>query len=57
MVKVLKGKNTKIVLYTYDAFLIDLDTDEEQVLENINDIFKKYKLGTKHSYGTNYDFE
>ena len=57
MVKVLKGKNTKIVLYTYDAFLIDLDTDEEQVLEDINDIFKKHKLGTKHSYGTNYDFE
>jgi hypothetical protein len=53
----LKDKNTKIVLYTYDAILIDLDTDENEVLEDIGNVFKKYKLEIKHSYGTNYDFE
>jgi hypothetical protein len=57
IIKVLKGKNTKIVLYTYDAILVDLDTDENEVLEDIGDIFKKYKLEIKHNYGTSYDFE
>lgn len=57
MIKVLRGKNTKIVLYTYDAFLIDLDTDENEILENIDKIFKKHKLEIKHTYGTSYDFE
>ena len=57
IIKILKGKNTKIVLYTYDAILIDFDTDEEQVLEDISNIFKKYNLKIKHNYGTSYDFE
>jgi hypothetical protein len=57
IIKILKDKNTKIVLYTYDAILIDLDTDENEVLEDIGNVFKKYKLEIKHSYGTNYDFE
>jgi hypothetical protein len=57
VIKILKDKNTKIVLYTYDAILIDLDTDESEVLEDIENVFKKYKLEIKHSYGTSYDFE
>lgn len=57
IIKILNGKNTKIVLYTYDAILIDLDTDESEVLEDIENVFKKYKLEIKHSYGTSYDFE
>jgi hypothetical protein len=57
IIKILKGKNTKIVLYTYDAILIDLDTDEEQIIDDINTVFKKYKLEIKHNYGTSYDFE
>ena len=57
IIKILNGKNTKIVLYTYDAILIDLDTDENEVLEDIENVFKKYKLEIKHSYGTSYDFE
>ena len=56
IIKVLKDKNTKIVLYTYDALLFDWDEDEQDVIEAINAIFKKYNLKTKHSYGTNYDF-
>lgn len=57
IIKILKSKNTKIVLYTYDAILVDFDTDEEQVLEDINNVFRKYKLEIKHKHGTSYDFE
>ena len=56
IIKILNGKNTKIVLYVYDAVLVDLDTDESEVLEDIENVFKKYKLEIKHSYGTSYDF-
>lgn len=56
IIKILKDKDTKIVLYTYDAILIDLNTDENEILEDIENVFKKYKLEIKHSYGTSYDF-
>jgi len=54
--KILAGKNTKIVLYTYDSFLLDWDEDEEQELEQILDIFKEFKLAIKINRGRNYDF-
>ena len=54
--KILAGKNTKIVLYTYDSFLLDWDEDEEQELEQIKDIFKEFKLHIKINRGRNYDF-
>ena len=53
--KLLRGKQTKIVLYTYDSFLFDVV--EEGIEQQIQDIFKKYKLFTKTKYGTSYDFE
>ena len=30
--KLLKGKNTKLVMYTYDAFLFDWDSNEKDIL-------------------------
>jgi hypothetical protein len=54
--KILAGKNTKIVLYTYDSFLLDWDEDEEQELEQIKNIFKEMKLSIKINGGKNYDF-
>ena len=54
--KILTGKNTKIVLYTYDSFLLDWDEDEEQELEQIKDIFTEFKLHIKINRGRNYDF-
>ena len=54
--KLLRGKKTKIVLYTYDSFLFDIDNDEEYIEEQIREIFNKYKLHVKTSYGTTYDF-
>ena len=56
IIKLLRGKNTKIVLYTYDSFLLDLDKTEKDIFKEIQKVFKKYKLQTKMSYGDNYDF-
>ena len=53
--KLLKGKNTKLVLYTYDSVLIDYD-DEEKLFNSIKNIFKKHNLKIKVKNGTNYDF-
>ena len=55
--KILKNKNTKIVLYTYDAFLFDWDKEEQQVLKDIHEVFIKNKLTIKVTHGNSYDFE
>tara|TARA_R110002020_G_scaffold136857_3_gene305499 strand:- start:10420 stop:11682 length:1263 start_codon:yes stop_codon:yes gene_type:complete len=58
IIKLLRKKNTKLVLYTYDSFLFDLDKTEEDIINNgILKIFKEYNLQVKINYGTNYDFE
>jgi hypothetical protein len=54
--KLLRGKNTKLVLYTYDSFLLDYD-ESENLLKDIEDIFKSKKLQIKIKHGTSYDFE
>ena len=54
--KLLRGKKTQIVLYTYDSFLFDIANDEESIKEEINKVFEKYKLVTKIKEGYNYDF-
>ena len=56
ILRVLRGKKTKLVLYTYDSFLFDLDEEETQVLNDIKEIFKKYKLNIKTKQGNDYDF-
>ena len=53
--KVLRGKNTKLVLYVYDSFLFDVDKSEKEVILQILGIFNKYKLQTKIKKGTNYN--
>ncbi len=55
--KILKNKNTKIVLYTYDSFLFDWDKEEPQVLQDIHQVFEKHKLTIKVTHGNSYDFE
>ena len=56
ILKLLRGKKTKLVLYTYDAFLLDLSKEEKNIVKEINKIIKSYKLTTKISYGSTYDF-
>jgi hypothetical protein len=57
IIKLLKGKQTKLVLYTYDSFLFDFDKTEKELLKQVLQIFKKYKLQIKYSYGDTYDFK
>ena len=54
--KLLRGKKTKIVLYTYDSFLFELGDGEEGIELEINKVFEKYKLITKMKKGYDYDF-
>ena len=54
--KILKGKNTKLVLYTYDSFLFDFDDSEREIIKEILNVFKINNLQIKHSYGKTYDF-
>jgi hypothetical protein len=57
MISVLKGKKTKLVLYTYDSFLLDADDSEQYLIEDVKKIFTKYKLNTKTKEGYDYDFK
>jgi hypothetical protein len=52
--RVLRGKNTKLVLYVYDSFLFDYDKDEPDVMLQILGIFNKYQLQVKTKDGKNY---
>jgi hypothetical protein len=54
VIKLLKGKKTKIVLYTYDSILLDYH-DEDDILDQIKEVFKKYNLRVKATKGLNYD--
>ena len=53
---ILKQHKTKLVLYTYDSFLFDFDENESKLLEDIRNIFKKYKLNIKEIEGYDYNF-
>ena len=57
ILKLLRGKKTKLVLYTYDAFLFDVAKEEKQLIKEIQKLIKGFKLNTKMSYGTSYDFK
>ena len=56
MFRILRGCKTKLVLYTYDSFLFDFDENEINVLEEIREVFKKYKLNIKEIEGYDYNF-
>ena len=57
IIKLLRNKKTKIVLYTYDSFLFDVDKEEKDILGEIKELFKKHKLQIKTCYGSNYNFK
>ena len=57
ILNLLKGKNTKLVLYTYDSFLFDVDNSEIEILEQIKEVFNKLKLQIKSKHGLNYNFK
>ena len=41
MFLILRGKNTKLILYTYDSFTFDVDKSEKDTIVEIMNIFKK----------------
>jgi hypothetical protein len=55
--KILRGKNTKLVLYVYDSFLLDTDKTEKDTIKEILEVFKKYKLNVKFKKGKNYNLK
>lgn len=56
ILKLLKNKQTKLVLYTYDSFLFDFAKGEEDVMEQIKSVFSELKLYIKIKNGISYDF-
>jgi hypothetical protein len=55
--KSLKGRKTKLVLYTYDSFLFDFDEGDKDLINEVKAIFSKNKLQIKEKYGSNYNFK
>jgi hypothetical protein len=55
--EILKGSQTKIVLTVYDSFLFDVKSGEENLLKNIQKVFKNKKLNTSIKSGYDYNFK
>ena len=53
VIKLLKGKETQIVLYTYDSILLDYNEDDN-ILKDIQNQFNKHNLKIKLTKGKNY---
>ncbi len=57
IIKLLQNKKTKLVLYTYDSFLFDVNMEEKNILGEIKNLFIKHKLQIKTCNGINYNFK
>jgi hypothetical protein len=55
IIRLLIGKKTKIILYVYDSFTLDVDETEVEVLCEVRKVFEKYHLNTKEKKGPNYN--
>jgi hypothetical protein len=55
IISLLKNSKTRIIHYTYDSFLLDVDKKERGVIECIMDVFKEYKFNIKVEAGSNYN--
>ena len=56
ILSMLRGKKSKLVLYTYDSFLIDFCEEEQDLVQDMKKIFEKYNLNTTNKQGYDYDF-
>ena len=54
IIKLLKHSKTRIIHYTYDSFLLDVNKDEKDIVQSIIDVFKEYRFGVKMEAGINY---
>ncbi len=54
IIKILRNKKTKIVLYVYDSILLDFDESEQDTLDAIKNVFRLKDLSIKEKIGYNY---
>jgi hypothetical protein len=55
ILKFLRGKNSKIILYTYDSALIDMDKNESQeIIQYIKEKYNRFNLPLSIKTGDNY---
>ena len=52
---IINNRDTKLVLYTYDAFLLDVSKQDKEHLRQILTVFNDKKFKIKTSYGPDYD--
>jgi hypothetical protein len=52
---IINNSETKLVLYTYDAFLLDISKQDKDKIKAILNVFDDKKLKIKTSYGPDYD--
>ena len=57
ILKILRGKKTKLVLYVYDSFLFDFDISEKDIFYKIKEVFERRELNIKIKKGINYNFK
>ena len=55
IIKLLKHSKTRIVHYTYDSFLLDVNKSEKDLIKSILDVFKEYNFNVKVEAGSNYN--
>jgi len=53
--KILQNRKSKIVLYTYDAILLDLSKEDKDAIRKIVSIFKEEGLKITMNVGNNYN--
>lgn len=56
ILKKLQGKNTQLILYTYDSFLFDVDVNELNIMEEIKEYMRMEDNKFKIKQGITYDF-
>jgi hypothetical protein len=54
ILKVLSGKQTKLVLYLYDAFVFDVHPEEEYLIPTLQRLFETDNMTVKVASGTNF---
>lgn len=52
---IINNRATKVILYTYDAVLIDVSKEDKEIIRQILDIFEQKQLKVKISYGPDYN--
>jgi hypothetical protein len=56
IIRLLANKSTRLISYTYDSFLFDVDKKDKPTIKQIMGIFESYGLNIKYEYGYTYDF-